>query len=114
MYPSVEMGAGGSFYVSGNLIYSRHQKFGNTRLPSPRDFPNFGSNIVRLKPTTEPMLPFVMLPRPLQESNVVGKAGTAGFLGKAYDPYAPYPPGGYMDMKKMDKITILIRSSSTT
>ena len=33
------------------------------------------------------MLPFVMLPRPLQESNVVGKGGTAGFLGAAYDPY---------------------------
>ena len=33
------------------------------------------------------MLPFVMLPRPLQESNVVGKGGTAGFLGRAYDPY---------------------------
>ena len=34
-----------------------------------------------------PMLPFVMLPRPLQESNVIGKGGTAGFLGAAYDPY---------------------------
>ena len=28
-----------------------------------------------------------MLPRPLQESNVIGKGGTAGFLGAAYDPY---------------------------
>jgi hypothetical protein len=37
------------------------------------------------------MLPFVMLPRPLQESNVVGKGGTAGFLGKAYDPYTSTP-----------------------
>ena len=36
------------------------------------------------------MLPFVMLPRPLQESNVIGKAGNAGFLGKAYDPYTMY------------------------
>ena len=36
------------------------------------------------------MLPFVMLPRPLQESNVVGKGGTAGFLGAAYDPYYFY------------------------
>ena len=27
-----------------------------------------------------------MLPRPLQESNVIGKGGTAGFLGTAYDP----------------------------
>jgi uncharacterized protein (DUF1501 family) len=33
------------------------------------------------------MLPFVMMPRPLQESDVIGKGGTAGFLGKAYDPY---------------------------
>ena len=36
------------------------------------------------------MLPFVEMPRPLQESNVVGKGGAAGFLGKAYDPYRLY------------------------
>ena len=54
---------------------------GQLEPPSPKDFPNFGSNIIRLKPPTVPMLPFVMLPRPLQESNVVGKGGTAGFLG---------------------------------
>ncbi len=52
------------------------------------------------------MLPFVMLPRPLQESNVVGKGGTAGFLGKAYDPYYLYPPGDDMDMNKMDHIKV--------
>jgi uncharacterized protein (DUF1501 family) len=52
------------------------------------------------------MLPFVMLPRPLQESNVVGKGGTAGFLGKAYDPYTLYPEGDDMDMNKMDRIRI--------
>ena len=40
---------------------------GQLEPPSPKDFPNFGSNIIRLKPPTEPMLPFVMLPRPLQE-----------------------------------------------
>ena len=79
---------------------------GQLEPPSPKDFPNFGSNIVRLKPPTVPMLPFVMLPRPLQESNVVGKAGTAGFLGRAYDPYYLYPPGDDMDMDKMDKIRI--------
>ncbi len=60
---------------------------GQLEPPEPKDFPNFGSNIIRLKPPKEPMLPFVMLPRPLQESNVVGKGGTAGFLGRAYDPY---------------------------
>jgi hypothetical protein len=77
---------------------------GQLEPPSPKDFPNVGSNIVRLKPVTVPMLPFVMLPRPLQESNVVGKGGTAGFLGRAYDPYLLYPPGDDMDLAKMDRI----------
>jgi len=79
---------------------------GQLEPPSPKDFPNFGSNIIRLKPTTVPMLPFVMMPRPLQESNVVGKAGTAGFLGRAYDPYYLYPPGDDMDMAKMSRIKV--------
>ncbi len=48
---------------------------GQLEPPSPKDYPNFGSQLVRLKPVTVPMLPFVMLPRPLQESNVVGKGG---------------------------------------
>ena len=79
---------------------------GQLEPPNGQDFPNFGSQIVRLKPPTEPMLPFVMLPRPLQESNVVGKGGSAGFLGKAFDPYTLYPEGDDMDMAKMDHIKI--------
>lgn len=79
---------------------------GQLEPPSPRDFPNFGCNISRLKPPTVPMLPFVMMPRPLQESNVVGKGGTAGFLGRAYDPYYLYPPGDDMDMNKMNRISV--------
>jgi hypothetical protein len=79
---------------------------GQLEPPDPKDFPNFGANIVRLKPSEQPMLPFVMLPRPLQESNVVGKGGTAGFLGKAFDPYTLYPPGDDLDMGKMDRIQI--------
>ncbi|WP_437194592.1 DUF1501 domain-containing protein [Planctomicrobium sp. SH527] len=79
---------------------------GQLEPPSPKDFPNFGSNLIRLRPPQEPMLPFVMLPRPLQESNVVGKGGTAGFLGKAFDPYTLYPPGDDMDMNKMDRINV--------
>src|SRR5437660_11085647 len=79
---------------------------GQLEPPSPKDFPNVGSNIVRLKPPTVPLLPFVMLPRPLQESNVVGQGSTAGFLGRAYDPYYLYPPGDDMDMNKMDHITV--------
>ena len=79
---------------------------GQLEPPSPKDFPNFGSQIINLKPPTEPMLPFVMLPRPLQESNVVGKGGAAGFLGKAFDPYTLYPDGDDMDLAKMDKIRV--------
>lgn len=79
---------------------------GQLEPPSPKDFPNFGSQIIRLRPAEVPMLPFVMLPRPLQESGVVGKGGTAGFLGKAFDPYTLYPTGDDMDMKKMSRIKI--------
>jgi hypothetical protein len=79
---------------------------GQLEPPSPKDFPNFGAQLIRLRPLLEPMLPFVMLPRPLQESNVVGKGGTAGFLGKAYDPYTLYPSGDDMDMTKMDRIKV--------
>ena len=79
---------------------------GQLEPPSPKDFPNFGSNIIKLKPLKIPMLPFVMLPRPLQESNVVGKAGTAGFLGRAYDPYYLYPSGDDMNMNKMENVKV--------
>lgn len=63
---------------------------GQLEPPAPNDFPHLGAQISRLKPPEVPMLPFVMLPRPLQESNVIGKGGTAGFLGAAYDPYYFY------------------------
>ena len=79
---------------------------GQLEPPTPKDFPNFGSHLVKMKPIEVPMLPFVMLPRPLQESYVVGKGGAAGFLGKAYDPYTLYPSGDDLDMKKMSKIKI--------
>src|SRR5436190_7671395 len=79
---------------------------GQLEPPDPKDFPNYGSNIVRLRPPEAPMLPFVMLPRPLQESNVVGKGGTAGFLGKGYDPYTLYPDGDDNDQVKMDRIKV--------
>src|SRR5439155_25920640 len=59
---------------------------GQLEPPSPKDFPNVGSNIIKFKPPIVPMLPFVMLPRPLQESNVVGKGGSSGLLGRASDP----------------------------
>jgi uncharacterized protein (DUF1501 family) len=79
---------------------------GQLEPPSPKDYPNFGCNICRLKPPEVPMLPYVMMPRPLQESGVVGKAGTAGFLGRGFDPYYLYPPGDDMDMNKMERIKV--------
>jgi uncharacterized protein (DUF1501 family) len=79
---------------------------GQLEPPSPKDFPNFGCHITKMKPLTIPMLPYVMMPRPLQESSIIGKAGTAGFLGRAHDPYYLYPTGNDMDMKKMDRINV--------
>jgi len=63
---------------------------GQLEPPSPRDFPTAGSQVARLRPPETAMLPFVEMPRPLQESNVIGKGGAAGFLGKAFDPYRLY------------------------
>ncbi len=79
---------------------------GQLEPPSPADYPNMGSHISKFLPPDVPMLPFVMLPRPLQESNVIGKAGTAGFLGKAYDPFYLYPTGADSDPMAMDKIKL--------
>ncbi len=79
---------------------------GQLEPPSPADYPNLGCHIAKMHPPEVPMLPFVMLPRPLQESNVIGKAGTAGFLGKAYDPYYLYPAGADTDQTKMDHVSL--------
>jgi uncharacterized protein (DUF1501 family) len=77
---------------------------GQLEPPAPNDFPHAGSQIVRLRPSSVPMLPFVMLPRPLQESNVIGKGGTAGFLGAAFDPYYFYQdPNGDV---KLDDLSL--------
>jgi hypothetical protein len=79
---------------------------GQLEQPSPKDYPNYGCHIIKAFPPTVPMLPYVMLPRPLQESNVIGKGGTAGFMGRAFDPYTLYPTGDDMDMAKMDRIRV--------
>src|SRR6266853_6098241 len=79
---------------------------GQLEPPSPKDYPNFGSNIIKFKPLEEPMLPFVQLPRPLQESNVIGKGGGAGFLGKGFDPYTLFPDGDDLDMSKMNRVKV--------
>jgi len=74
---------------------------GQLEPPSPRDFPHMGCHIGRMLPPDGPVLPFVEMPRPLQESNVIGKGGAAGFLGKAHDPYRLYQdPAG--DVKLED------------
>jgi hypothetical protein len=79
---------------------------GQLEPPNAKDYPNFGSNIIKFKPLTEPMLPFVQLPRPLQESNVIGKGGGAGFLGKGFDPYTLFPEGDDLDMSKMNRVKV--------
>lgn len=55
--------------------------------PSPNDHPNAASYISKFRPADGSMLSAVQMPRPMQESNIIGKGGTAGFLGRSYDPY---------------------------
>jgi uncharacterized protein (DUF1501 family) len=78
---------------------------GQLEPPTPSDFPSAGSQVARLRPPDVPMLPFVMLPRAVQESAVINKGATAGFLGKAYDPYYLFPPGADTEQDKLDRIT---------
>ena len=63
---------------------------GQLEPPNAADFPTAGSHISKMMKMKDAMLPFVELPRPLQESGIIGKGGAAGFLGKAYDPYRMY------------------------
>ena len=63
---------------------------GQLEPPNAADFPTAGSHVSKLQPPKDAVLPFVELPRPLQESGIIGKGGAAGFLGKAYDPYRMY------------------------
>jgi hypothetical protein len=79
---------------------------GQLEPPTPKDFPNFGCQLVRMRPLDVPMLPMVMMPRPLQESGVVNKAGTAGFLGRAFDPYYLFPAGDDFEPKKLDALKV--------
>ena len=57
---------------------------GQLEPPSPRDFPHMGCHISKMKPPEGPMLPFVEMPRPLQESNVIGKGGCGGSAGATF------------------------------
>ncbi len=79
---------------------------GQLEPPSPTDFPTAAAHIAKMKPPVTPMLASVMLPRPLQESNVINKGGTAGFLGKAYDPFFLFPTGDDRKQDKLEKLKI--------
>jgi len=63
---------------------------GQLEPPTPADFPTGRQPYREDAARHRAVLPFVELPRPLQESGVIGKGGAAGFLGKAYDPYRLY------------------------
>ena len=52
---------------------------GQLEPPSPKDFPNFGSNLIKFKPPTEPMLPFVMLPKTSSGKRSGWERGSGGF-----------------------------------
>ncbi len=59
---------------------------GQLEPPSPADFPTAGSHVSKLKPPKEAVLPFVELPRPLQESGVIGKGRRGRFSRQGVRP----------------------------
>src|SRR5947208_4663932 len=63
---------------------------GQLEPPSPNDFPHAGSQVIRLNPSELPMFSFVMMQRPLQESNDISKGCTECFLGPAFESYYFY------------------------
>ncbi|MGI6457920.1 MAG: DUF1501 domain-containing protein [bacterium] len=77
---------------------------GQLEPPSPNDHPNCGAYISKFVPPEVPMFGAVQLPRPLQESDVIGKGGTAGFLGRSYDPYYLFQDPN--EQIKLDDLTL--------
>lgn len=65
---------------------------GQLEPPSPKDFPNFGSNIIRLKPQEEPMLPFVMLPARYRRATSSARAALPDSSAKRLTPIHSIPP----------------------
>src|SRR5437879_13282303 len=51
---------------------------GQLEPPDPKDFPNFGSHHVRLRPLDEPVLPLVLLPGPLRDTKGVVEGARVG------------------------------------
>jgi hypothetical protein len=83
------------FFVHGSAHYYTLTGFppeqaaanGNAGAPRPTDHPNIGCHIARLKPPGVGIPACVMLPKPLRDESRLHKGGTAGYLGKAHDPF---------------------------
>ncbi|MEZ6145774.1 MAG: DUF1501 domain-containing protein [Planctomycetaceae bacterium] len=65
---------------------------GQLEPPSPKDFPNFGSNIIRLKPPQEPMLPFVA-PARCRKATLSAREAPLASSARRTDPYYSVPAG---------------------
>ena len=78
---------------------------GQLEPPSPKDFPTFGSNIVHAARRKFRCCRSSCCHVRCRKAAWSAR-GTAGFLGRAFDPYTLFPPGDDMDMNKMDRINI--------
>lgn len=58
----------------------------------PRNFPNYGGVLAKLRPIDQPLPAFVHLPEVMSNLNVDIAGQSAGFLGGAYDPFVAGDP----------------------
>ena len=75
---------GSAFYLANTGRY--HRRRSGNPLPSPDDYPCFGSVLQRVRPSTEFVQTAVHLNGPAEVPLIVAAGQFGGFLGKSYDP----------------------------
>ncbi len=75
---------GSAFYLANTGRY--HRRRSGNPLPSPDDYPCFGSVLQRVRPSFDFAQTAVHLNGPAEVPNIVAPGQFGGFLGKAFDP----------------------------
>ncbi|MEZ6127186.1 MAG: DUF1501 domain-containing protein [Planctomycetaceae bacterium] len=75
---------GSAFYLAHTGRY--HRRRSANPLPSPDDFPCYGSVLQRVRPSTDFVTTSVHLNGPAEVPNIIAAGQFGGFLGKGYDP----------------------------
>ncbi len=75
---------GSAFYLANTGRY--HRRRSGNPLPSPDDYPCFGSVLQRVRPTSDFVQSAIHLNGPAEVPNIIAPGQFGGFLGKGFDP----------------------------